>query len=81
MHIKENLTNFLYDQKYFITLYDNYLYVFNYEDLVLLTEQKIILAMANFTLTIKGQNLMIAKMLPKELLIKGQITNVGKVDE
>lgn len=77
MHIKENLTNFLYDQNYFITIYDQYIYVFNYEDLILLTDTKIKLKLTNFILIIEGINLYISKLLPKEILIKGQITNIG----
>ena len=59
MHIKENLTNFLYDKNYFISIYDNYIYVYNYFDLLLLTDTKIILKLEKFNLTINGENLYI----------------------
>ena len=77
MHIKDNLINFLYDKKYFITIYDNYLYVFNYLELELLTDNKIILKMDAFNVCITGNSLFITKMLPKEILIKGKISNIG----
>ena len=77
MHIKENLTNFLYDKNYFISIYDNYIYVYNYFDLLLLTDTKIILKLEKFNLTINGENLYISKLLPKEILIKGKIVNIG----
>ncbi len=77
MHIKDNLINFLYDKKYFITIYDNYVYVFNYLELVLLTDNKIILKMDAFNVCITGHSLFITKMLPKEILIKGKISNIG----
>lgn len=77
MHIKDNLTNFLYDKNYYIAIYEAYIYVFNYVNLELLTSKKIILQLEKFKLTIKGDNLFISKLLPKEILIKGKIENLG----
>lgn len=77
MHIKDNLINFLYDKKYFINIYDNYIYVFNYEKLITLTSVLIILKLDNFNIEIKGTNLVITKMMSSEILIKGKIKNVG----
>lgn len=81
MHLKENLINFLYDLDYFITIYDNYIHIFNYKELISLSDTKIVLKMPNFTLEIKGNNLFITKMLKNELLIKGNILLVGKSNE
>lgn len=81
MHLKENLLNFLYDLDYFITLYEGYIHVFNYQELISLNENKIILKMAKFKLIIEGNNLFITKMLKNELLIKGNVEKVGKVYE
>lgn len=77
MHIKENLINFLYDKNYFISIYDNFIHVFNYQELVSLTNNLIVLKMNDFTLNIGGENLFIIKMLPNEILIKGKINKVG----
>ncbi len=78
MHLKENLLNFLYDKDYFISIYENYVHVFNYQELVSLKENKIILKMLKFNLVIEGSNLFITKMLKNELLIKGEVIKVGK---
>ena len=58
-------------------IYDNYIYVFNYEKLITLTSVLIILKLDNFNIEIKGTNLVITKMMPSEILIKGKIKNVG----
>ena len=58
-------------------MYDNYLYVFNYLNLDLLTNKKIVLKLEKFKLLIKGENLFISKLLPQEILIKGKIENIG----
>ena len=77
MHIKDTLINFLYDKEYFISIYDNFIHVFNYKELISLTSKLIVLKMDKFSLEIKGEDLFITKMMPNEILIKGKIKNVG----
>ena len=77
MNIKDNLINFLYDKNYFINVYEDYIHLFNYQDLIILTDSKIVLKFDSFIVTIKGCNLLITKMLPNEMLIKGKINNIG----
>lgn len=79
MHMKDSLINFLYDKKYFINIYDEYIHVFNYEELISLSSKKIELKFSNFKLVIDGENLFINKMFPNEMLIKGTINKVGFV--
>lgn len=76
MHIKDSLINFLYDKDYFINIYDEYIHVFNYQELISLSSNKIILKMESFKIEVKGDNLFITKMLPNEILIKGRISKV-----
>ncbi len=76
MHIKENLINFLYDKNYFINIYDEYIHIFNYQELISLSSKKIILKMESFKININGTDLFITKMLPNEILIKGNIVKV-----
>lgn len=77
MHIKDTLINFLYDKEYFISIYDNFIYVFNYKELISLTSKLVILKLDKFKLEIKGEDLFITKMMPNEILIRGVIKNVG----
>ena len=77
MHMKDNLINFLYDKKYFINIYDEYIHLFNYEELVSLSSKKIELKFKEFNLIIEGSDLFINKMFPNEMLIKGIINKVG----
>lgn len=81
MHMKDNLINFLYDKKYFIDIYDEFIHVFNYRELISLSDSKIILKMENFKIILLGINLFITKMLPNEILIKGNINKVEFVYE
>ena len=77
MHIKDTLINFLYDKEYFISIYNNYIHIYNYKELISLTSKLIILKMDKFNLEIKGNNLFITKMETREILINGMIKNVG----
>ena len=76
MHIKDTLINFLYDKNYFINIYEEYIHVFNYVELISLSSNKIILKLEKFKLIINGQKLFITKMIPNEILIKGNINSV-----
>lgn len=77
MHMKDSLINFLYDKNYFINIYDEFIHVFNYQELVSLSSKKIVLKMETFKIEVTGDNLFITRMLPNEILIKGII---GKVE-
>mgnify|MGYP000023715205 FL=1 len=77
MHIKDTLVNFLYDKEYFISIYDNFIHVFNYKELISLTSKLVILKLDKFKLEIKGEDLFITKMVSNEILIRGVIKNVG----
>ncbi len=78
MKILENIKSFLYDKEYFINIFDNYVYVFNYLDLINFSETAIHLQMENFKVTVEGENLSIVKMMEKEILIEGTIKKVVK---
>ena len=78
MNIFSSLSSFLYDKDYFITLFDNKIYVYNYLDLIFLGETKIIIKISNFNLNIKGENLFVKQLDKKEILIEGIIKEVKR---
>ncbi len=77
MNLKESLVNFLYDKNYFINIYDDYIHVFNFQELISLSDKKIILSLEKFKVEITGSNIIIKKMSKNEILIKGLINKVG----
>lgn len=76
MQIMNNIKTFLYDLNYFVNVYENHVHIYNYNDLVKLSEIEIILLVEDFYLHIKGFNMHITKMVEKELLIEGTIHNM-----
>lgn len=76
MRIMKNLQNFLYDQEYFIDIFQNCLHVYYYEELLSLSDTLIKLKLKEFILVIEGENLSISSMDKHEMLIKGIINSL-----
>ena len=73
--------SYLRNENYYIILYSNYIYVFNYKDIVKFTDKFISLKLDNMKVNISGMDLLITKLEKKELLIKGNILKVEKIYE
>lgn len=76
MRMIKNLQNFLYDQEYYIDLFNNCLHVYCYIDLLSLSDTYIELKLKEFILKIEGENLVVRNMDKNEILIKGIINNM-----
>ena len=81
LNIKNTIIDFLYDKKYFITMYENFLYIYNFQEIITLTNELIELSIENFKLKITGNDLKIKKINSSELLIEGNIISIGKIYE
>lgn len=76
MRIANILKDFLYDQKYFISFYDNKLYIYGYEDIYLLTKTSIYIKFIDFNIKIKGDNLNTKRLTKYELQVEGTINEI-----
>lgn len=81
LNIKNTIIDFLYDKNYFITMYENFLYIYNFQEIITLTNELIELSIENFKLKITGNDLKIKKINSSELLIEGNIIGIGKIYE
>ena len=77
----EIFKNYLKGEEYYIIIYSNYIYIFNYVDIIKFTDTYIILKLEKIKLYIYGNDLLITKLEKKELLIKGYINKVEKIYE
>lgn len=77
MNIRNNILDYLYDKEYIVAMYDDSLYVFNFNALKEFSSERIIVEISNRTITLSGSNLTITKITKEELLIKGSITSIG----
>lgn len=81
LNIKNTIIDFLYDKNYFITMYENFLYIYNFQEIITLTNKLIMLSIENFKIKITGSDLKIKKINSSELLIEGNIISIGKIYE
>ena len=77
----EILKNYLRGEEYYIILYSNFIYIFNYKEINKFTDQFISLKLENMKVNIFGNDLLITKLESRELLIKGNILKVEKIYE
>lgn len=71
-----NIKDFLFDKKFKITIYDGVINIVNYEKIITLEETRISLMSSSKIITIKGEGLIIRKMLENEVLITGKYSEV-----
>ena len=71
------INNMMRSNNYYICLYNNYIYIFNYLSIISFDNNLIMLKIDKFNLKIKGSNMLIKKMEEKELLIYGNILGVN----
>lgn len=77
----EILKNYLKGEEYYIILYSNFIYIFNYKEIIKFTDQFISLKLEHMKVNIYGNDLLITKLEKRELLIKGNILKVEKIYE
>ncbi len=76
MNIYQNIKNFLYDENALITLFNDYIYIYNYQEVLTLTNAEVIIKLDKKLLHLSGNDFKIKSMLPKELQIFGTIRKI-----
>ena len=69
LHLYETMKNFLCDFDYHIAIYEETIHIFNYVDIVKLTDKEIVLAIPNFSLILKCENFSLKRLEKIEILI------------
>lgn len=69
--------NYLINKSYNINLYQDGIYISNYSTIDCISENLLIIKFIDFTITIKGHNFSVNKMLDNEILFNGQIEKVN----
>ncbi len=77
MHLYKTMRDFLMDKDYYIDIFEKYIHVFNYVDIIKLESNKIIITMDGFNLEIDGTDLVVKRLEKKEILIEGVVLKVG----
>ena len=61
MHLYKTMRDFLMDKDYYIDIFEKYIHVFNYVDIIKLESNKIIITMDGFNLEIDGTDLVVKR--------------------
>lgn len=70
------IKEFIQSNKFKMHYINNQLNIVNYDEIVLLTSDKIIIMKNNKTITITGSDLSLLKLLDSEILINGSIQKI-----
>ena len=72
----EKLKNFIMDNEFRMTFFENRIHVINYQELISLSDDKIRIKTTNLTITFTGTQLVLSKLLDQEIMIEGTLTKV-----
>ena len=73
MNIVNNIKEFLYNKQYFINFYENYIHLYNFQEIESISSGEIKVKFAQFRMIITGLNFVVARLENNEMLIKGKI--------
>ena len=76
MKTLNNIKNFLYCKDYFINLFENNIYVFNFQKLISISNEMLEFKFEMFSIKVYGQNFVVKKMLKNEILVHGVVKKV-----
>ena len=72
----ESVRNYIKDLDFRFTVYLDKINIINYQKIISLEDDKILLLGGNKKITIRGKNLTLSKLLDDEVLILGEITKI-----
>lgn len=72
----DTINNALKNNDYYICLYSNKIYIYNYLEIISFNNNLILVKLKSVNLKVKGTRLLIKKMEKHELLIEGAISGV-----
>ena len=72
----DRLTNYINDNTFRFTVYENTIHVINYKRILILEEDRISFQSKNQKIKIEGEGLIIKKILNQEMLITGKIYKI-----
>lgn len=76
MKLLDNFRSYLYDKDYFVDITDAGIHIYNFNDILDLSNNKISLSFKDFILDINGSNMSLKKAITKEILINGEIESI-----
>ena len=72
----DRITNYINDNTFRFTVYENTIHVINYKRILILEEYRISFQSKNQKIKIEGEGLILKKILNQEMLITGKIYKI-----
>lgn len=69
------------DEEFRFTVYNNRIHIINYEKINTLNSDYILIKCIDRTINIRGRNLVLNKLVDKEVLIVGEVNNIEVIHE
>ncbi len=77
----DNIKNFINDNEFRLALFNDKVHLINYEEILSLDTNRISFQTKTGIVVIKGENIILNKLLDKEILLKGKIASIEVFDE
>ncbi len=72
----KSLNRYLKNDEFSMNIWDKYININNFADIIVLEDNKVVLTAVNKKLTIKGKNIKINKLLDNEILLCGDFSSI-----
>ena len=69
----DKIREYVKDEEFRLTIYQDKVYAVNYSNILTLTDSRVTLKVEDVMYVIKGEHLVLNKLLDKEILINGKI--------
>lgn len=76
-----SINRFINDKRFYININNEYINIVNFENIVILEENKVVVIGGLKKFSIKGSNISINKLLDDELLISGNFSSIEIGDQ
>ena len=71
MHLYKSIKKFLFDQNYFVDLWDKNIHIYGFIDILTLNDKKVYLQLEEFKILIEGEDIRVLKLTKNEILVTG----------
>lgn len=73
------IRSYFKDEKYYIVMFNDGVYIKNYNNILSLSEDELLININDIIYKIKGKNFILSKTVGRELTVNGSIESIGKI--
>lgn len=73
------IRSYFKDEKYYIVMFNDGVYIKNYNNILSLTEDELLININEILYRVKGKNFILSKTVGKELIVNGSIESIEKI--